>query len=173
PYLKSTQIYQCPSDTKAADTTTFPGSQNRGYTDYAYNGWLGPSTEGGVSQAYLTQSALTVMVCDSRGMGHSPEPSGADWEGSTLNMEDGLQTGVSAHLATFGDLTAAQRHLDGQNFLFADGHVKWYKGASGSQSAQVWSLCTPGSPGGALRAGCPAAPSGPYSGTSPTFSLVP
>ena len=178
PYLKSTQIYQCPSET----TAPMPDSvqpykappDNQGYIDYSYNGWLGIRSEGSASLALLTQSALTVMVCDSRGGGHHSDGSPADWIGTTLAMDDGMASGgISAHLATFADTTATQRHLEGQNFLFCDGHVKWYKGSNNTTSAVVWSLCTPGSAGGALRAGCPAAPSGPYSGSSPTFSLVP
>jgi prepilin-type N-terminal cleavage/methylation domain-containing protein len=169
PYLKSTQIFQCPSE------STGPNSDpaSTGYTDYSYNLWLGfPATR---SLSYLTQSALTVLALDARG----PANAQSTWTGSSLDFEDGGPYGTSpggatAHLAVFADTTGAQRHLEGQNTLLCDGHVKWYKGLNGSTSAAIYSLCTPSASGGSLvpECGTPTT-SGPFSGNNPTFNLVP
>ena len=133
PYLKSTQIMQCPSEPTAQDSN--PASN--GYTDYTYNVALGydfniyPGSRG-LSIAALTQSSLTVEVCDySSGAADS-------WPGDATNNG----------LANF-PINVATRHLDTQNFLFCDGHVKSLKGvnavpdATHSQSQKVYGSGTP------------------------------
>jgi prepilin-type processing-associated H-X9-DG protein len=35
------------------------------------------------------------------------------------------------------------RHLDGLNYAFADGHVKWLKSKSATELNKVWSGATP------------------------------
>ncbi len=150
PYLKSTQIYQCPSN---SDWTATSDPNTQGYVDYAYNldlGWDGSARS--TSIADLTQSALTVLACD------ESDPVVADSGNFADNWTAGCGTAVScaSGLATFRS-KSAQRHLEGQNFLLCDGHVKWFKGLSPTQSASVYSLATPGS----------------ASGNSPTFNRKP
>ena len=165
PYLKSTQIYQCPSETTVPNPPGNPGDD--GYTDYSYNlnlGWNGNSVK--VSQAVLTQSALSVMVIDDGRLGNANGRSDA-W---TAGCGGGTDCGGTAGLATFNGLSA-QRHLETQNTLFCDGHVKAYKGATTSQSATIYNSATPGSTGGSVFRG--TAGTGAVSGNSPTFNLTP
>ena len=126
PYLKSTQILQCPSETKPGTPTAAAG----GYSDYAYNVLLGydfgPFQSRGLSIAAITQSSLTVMVCDY----------------DSGNSDSWAQSATNNGLAQF-PTGVAQRHLETQNFLFCDGHVKSLKGASPTTSAVVYGSGTP------------------------------
>jgi prepilin-type N-terminal cleavage/methylation domain-containing protein/prepilin-type processing-associated H-X9-DG protein len=134
PYLKSTQIFQCPSD------STAPGLSETaaGYNDYAYNlylGWDGVNARG-LHTSILTQSARTVVFA---GEGAASGDDAAHWSAGCASSN--TNSGCAAGLATFRG-TNAQQHLDGQNFAFADGHVKWYKAASTNKSAQVYNWWT-------------------------------
>ena len=161
PYLKSTQILQCPSETTGPDANP----NNNGYSDYAYNlsfGYDGPGNKmRGLASAALTQSALTVMATDyasdsSGSFTMGTAPVGSVWSAAALETTTG---------------GAAQRHLETQNFLFADGHVKAIKGQTLNQSAAVYNACTPSVAGGAMAPdmACPS-PGGLVSGNSPTFN---
>jgi prepilin-type N-terminal cleavage/methylation domain-containing protein/prepilin-type processing-associated H-X9-DG protein len=140
PYIKSVQIFQCPSETTAFDATQLPSNTLSDYTDYAYNIWIGggyiSSTSGnllasiGLSQAALTSPSLTVLLID-----YAPRDS-------------------SSYLATVSSLVNGRvnqtilvpRHLDGTNMAFADGHVKWYgKNSNNTLFRNVWEAGTPGS----------------------------
>jgi prepilin-type processing-associated H-X9-DG protein len=147
PYLKSEQIFQCPSEPTGA-TTTFT-------TDYNYNLWMGWTSSvppGPISQAVLTQPSLTAVVFD------NISNSGNTWDAGGQGSAN-CSSGCTPALAYFRG--GAQRHLDGQNFMFADGHVKWYKGTTDRQSAAVYNVVTPGSGTGVV------------SGNSPTLNTTP
>lgn len=153
PYLKSTQLYQCPSE------STPPGSNPTvsGYTKYAINLYLvyglidadgtGVGSSGAKSLSVLTQPSLTVMMLDYQAStGTSAHSVGCS--GTTRPCTAGLAqypTGI------------ALRHLDGMNYSFADGHVKWYKSQNATTSASVYNSYTPST----------------TSGNSPTFKLDP
>lgn len=154
PYLKSAQIFQCPSEKLPPPVPALPASGN--YTDYAYNVYLGSNGAYPLvpkSIAALTQVALTVTLCDSEAGSANRYVTGCP-EAPLACSTPGLANFDSQ----FGtDKQVAQRHLEGQNFAFADGHVKWYKGSSGVQSAAVYNAATPGS----------------TSNSSPTFNPTP
>lgn len=132
PYIKSTQAFQCPSETTAPD----PKPENKGYTDYFYNGGLSSYDETariqvGRSSALLTNPTLTILGGDSVTENASfTLPRYID-----PNNGFGCYGLISAGNATSGncsngvalDRTAAMRHLEGANYVFTDGHVKWQK----------------------------------------------
>ena len=136
-----------------------------GCADFSYNlalGWEN-GVNRGLSIAALTQTSLTVMAIDNEtGYG----------DGWTSACNPGTVT-CAAALGVFGG-KAAQRHLETQNVLFCDGHVKAYKGATPTQSAIIYNTCTPGSVGGTTPTiGCPTPGASPVSGNNPTFNYAP
>ena len=145
PYVKSEQLFQCPSDTNPPPSgTTTPKPVQPGYTDYVYNVALGsqPGTGGtaagsGAALASIESTALCMMAIDGK------------INGTTATADNG-----SARMSTRGSGNPGyaasgnfdtKRHLEGNNMLFADGHVKWQKGqANASDSyATVYSSGTP------------------------------
>lgn len=107
PYLKSTQLYQCPSQEDASDADPL----HPGYTDYWFNRNL---------SAYrsnkLRQPNRTMLLGDANN-----------------GLDDIGKTDARYSLAFFPPLwftvntTPPYRHLEGANYAFADGHVQWLK----------------------------------------------
>jgi len=126
PYLKSTQILQCPSETNGPSSVpTSPG-----YSDYFMN-----TATQGISDASLNAPSLTVLLGDGVS-GNSAnrfdgcfnsyaDQTGSSFVGSACSSAQSYVT----NLISFTGVTAAGRHLDGANYAFADGHVKWLKGS--------------------------------------------
>ncbi len=149
PYLKSEQIFQCPSEItpppKGGDLST--RGATIGFTDYAYNLSLGfdPTvaayTPRGLPLSAVTHPAITVLAID-----FIPNISDSWTIGCTNNWLKG--PGCPVGLAVFSGTGTAQRHLEGQNTLLVDGHVKWYKAQSGTTSASIYSFYTPSSTSG-------------------------
>lgn len=153
PYLKSTQIYQCPSETNTPTssplpTAAHPGPYPSNYTDY----WINPSTAS-ISDASFASSSLTVLLGD--GDGTNPS-TGSDYGSSSryINRAGATVGGVTTTATCSTTLTTptnaitdagASRHLDGGNYAFADGHVKWFKASApgGSTIAGIANACSP------------------------------
>ena len=144
PYLKSTQIYQCPSETTAPQANP----QLAGYTDY----WINASATS-LSDASFTSSSLTVLLGD--GDGTAPS-AGSDYGSQSryINRAGAALGGVTTTATCATTLTTptnaitdkgASRHLDGGNYAFADGHVKWFKASAsgGSTIAGIANACSP------------------------------
>jgi prepilin-type N-terminal cleavage/methylation domain-containing protein/prepilin-type processing-associated H-X9-DG protein len=155
PYVKSQQVYVCPSD-------DIPQATKMSYA--ANRNVLGTDGGGiGGAMSRLNASAKTIMLFEARGRGSSQfnwndelagrvngggDASGAGngiigtlftwmYGGNAFYATGflGTQTGVAANDSThnFGSgqfYKGEGRHLEGSNFLFADGHVKWLKGAA-------------------------------------------
>jgi prepilin-type N-terminal cleavage/methylation domain-containing protein/prepilin-type processing-associated H-X9-DG protein len=133
PYIKSSQVFKCPSvSTTSSDPTA------TGYTSYSYNMMLANTANGtlnsGKSLAVLTQPTLTVMILD-------------DSPASARAWEWGCQLGAACTAGTGGPglakIAVAKRHLDGINISFCDGHVKWYKAATDTMMANIYNSITP------------------------------
>ncbi len=154
PYLKSTQIYQCPSDPQAP--VSGPGSAD--YTDYYINAALGNTgtqaaavyNNGGISQAALENSSLTILNIDGSGVTSTGRPNGsadARYRGNG-NGTTGTGSGTNSPSvpATGGFASSGgiyQRHLEGTNMSFADGHVKWYKTNASGDKGRIYRDGTP------------------------------
>ncbi|RYF41544.1 MAG: DUF1559 domain-containing protein [Cytophagaceae bacterium] len=137
PYVKSTQLYQCPSDTLGPN----PDPTQAGYTDYWYNATLsrasntnGPNNVS-VAIASISNASLTIM----NGDGESQNGSAAyrctgSASSNAAAFADTTQPGNAITTGFVVTSAVVNRHLEGCVFSFADGHVKWYKtNASGAK----------------------------------------
>ena len=140
PYLKSTQIYQCPSEpTPPTDNPVqpVPYVSTPSYTDYWYNCNLSAPSDTAtgfntsVSLSAAANPTLTVLNGDGSGGSGAYRCSGASSNGD--NNTGSPSTGGSGYVTT---AAVVARHLDGINLSFVDGHVKWYK-ANGAASGSV------------------------------------
>lgn len=149
PYTKSAQIYACPdrNDAKYRFTGTDDanGYTSAGYISYGMNYWLNsyfPNTGGAtpvptapIKMAVVVRPAETVWIAEINGVtaltdneyqcypsyyGSGGITTNTTYPNSRLNPTYGFDvTGPEAK----GRL--ATRHFDGENVLWADGHVKW------------------------------------------------
>jgi prepilin-type N-terminal cleavage/methylation domain-containing protein/prepilin-type processing-associated H-X9-DG protein len=135
PYLKSTQIFQCPSESNGPAAAT---SNSTGYSDYVSNVYDINAYAG--TLAGIVSTSQTALV--------------TDW--SSTHSELVLMYNVlwsNAITPDNGQVDQFHRHLGGNNFLFTDGHVKWLKpdavrsrggtpaytcGAGGTASPTTW-----------------------------------
>lgn len=168
PYIKSVQVYKCPSDrslpygiTKTVNGVVYPSVS----VSYAYNLDLPHPTYGaGAVLAKLNSSPKTVMLCEvtqTSGTVQTPDGLetsvisastngspyyvlGADYGNGTVGLgwfATGFMGGRGGPLVALPETGPAVgytdpgyyqyqtgRHLEGSNFLLADGHVKWFKG---------------------------------------------
>lgn len=99
PYIKSEQIFRCPS---LAETWT--PVTDRPASDYSINGFLSH----GLSIAVFNETAQQIAMAERA----------KDEEHTDYHTWDSGE---------FEDHIAPDRHLEGSNYLFADGHVKWLK----------------------------------------------
>ena len=142
PYIKSVQVLQCPSESNPQKGVWEPG-----FSDYAYNKVLtryvsaaGGAYDTGKSLAELEVSASSIMLSESSmrdaWVNLQPRYVGPD-NGESCSGIIGLSgTGDCSDLAAM-DRTAGRRHLEGANYLFADGHVKFQK------LTQIYGAATP------------------------------
>ena len=128
PYIKSYQVFVCPSNTRNTEfmndgANSNPGGISRTMVSYAaqkehgVNGAAFGSTEAaGPNIADFAAVAQTIMIADSNSASIEMRVSGPDYMG----------TGTAA-AATGGNPTLFAGHLSTMNALFADGHVKAMK----------------------------------------------
>lgn len=113
PYIKSMQVFRCPSQST--------------YTDKATGNELPVSTTpapGYFSYAYSTSLAAAGSFNNFNGMiGAIPYPSRTLMAGELRGLQDRvIPIGGIGGIA----FEVAPRHFDGANIAFMDGHVKWY-----------------------------------------------
>lgn len=124
PYLKATQIFQCPAQSDRRQSDAAPAQ--RQYTDYWFNARLSR-----VETQALTEIAQTIAL----GEGNDGKDA----------------TDARYHLLSIPEIwrkdenSPLHRHLDGANFAFADGHVKWlpathWKGALDATNGYTFRL---------------------------------
>lgn len=118
PYAKSDQLFDCPNVTPYTTNNTLSDYYN--FRSYGYNDYLG-FNPAGVALAQIGSPAETVMFGDN----HAHDP----------NTNYGFYRLIRPSVSTgeFWDMTngsvgrITNRHLEGANVCYADGHVKWSK----------------------------------------------
>ena len=122
PYLKSTQIYQCPSEKTPPDVNPV----STGYSDYFYNSNLGPGN-GGRFESRLENPALTIISGEAATFSANNSSNGGTITTTGKDAVDGKQDGLAVAQGQWNPATNGIIHLEGANYGFADGHVKWMR----------------------------------------------
>jgi prepilin-type N-terminal cleavage/methylation domain-containing protein/prepilin-type processing-associated H-X9-DG protein len=155
PYMKSVQIMQCPSEPNKQNLVPDgAGGHDFGWSDYFINGNLavytcsGPSCSApGIKISTVPNTSVVIMLGDS-GQGrdytqancYDYSSCGGGNPDMGVNIPPGwdcTKDGVVGYTAAgyIGDAAdwnamnpgAMKRHLEGANYAFSDGHVKWLK----------------------------------------------
>ena len=116
PYLKSSQIFQCPSETESPSAPATAAS-----TDYFYN-----TVVSGNNETLFNNSANTVLLTEGTG---------------NINID----SATASSPVYLGTPPAYARHLDGSNFSFVDGHVKWLQSTKATVGSMGSNIVTTGS----------------------------
>lgn len=125
PYVKSTQIFACPSSSSSSFTTytnspsgtlTFPALGHYGVNEYVIPGTAYVNSSG-FSAAGINAVSRLVMAGDCTG----PVTSNTMWRIINANNTSTIWYSVGGPADE-----RYSRHLGGSNILFADGHVKSY-----------------------------------------------
>ena len=141
PYIKSTQLFRCSSTGPGNDVNLPPGAKRNadwsGHTNYAINRRITGSfrnfVNGGppnpsanprpISLAGLEFSAATILLTET----HQHAAVGANLDdGGGWAWTDGHQFLLDGKHPIMNGQSPLKKHLDGANYAFADGHVKWY-----------------------------------------------
>lgn len=104
PYVKSVQIFVCPS------ATSDPTAPSYGYNRYLHNSYTGVVNTGGDALASVERPAECVMILDYNLL---------------YSIYADISTGRSYARGTAARQLVVAPHLNGTNVGFADGHVKW------------------------------------------------
>lgn len=143
-YFKNTQILRCPSVVIGAPTSVYP-NQSVGYTTYFNNSALSNNSGTPIvpcNQSQVLNPALSIMFGDGLPADSSGRSAGCDYAYLTgQNVGPNCIAGGFAKIPT----AAFNRHLEGINLSFVDGHVKWYPsgGTEGAScSTQLGNICT-------------------------------
>jgi len=140
PYVKSAQIYSCPSGTIRASGANVPISYGYAWTNAYPTGsacGAGSCGSGGRLSAY-NQTAKTVLLYEIAGVALNPQSTANFLVGwgcksrETYVTSTGVGNGATGQLlhpnapVWTGTATNNARHFDGANYLLVDGHVKYY-----------------------------------------------
>lgn len=130
PYMKSTQIFRCSSDTSATwNAPASPPAQNYYTTSYLMNAWMA-GTNKYTRQSAIQSTAQVVLLAEAKtdnALRDHFHP--FYW----VNNDPDATFSAYMHNTTFDDAKnetkefALTRHLDGFNVAYCDGHAKWTK----------------------------------------------
>jgi prepilin-type N-terminal cleavage/methylation domain-containing protein/prepilin-type processing-associated H-X9-DG protein len=118
PYVKSVQVFNCPSQSNTAYIGTYTG-QYTGNIHYGYSYYMA-----GRAAAAVPQVAITPLVMDSTYYLSAP---GSVCQGSKINTTYPELTWCKSTSTTDNDDPPIDRHLQTTVVAYADGHVKSVK----------------------------------------------
>lgn len=136
PYMKSIQLFRCPSDNGSVwNVPAAPPTDNYYTTSYLMNAWMAGSKEPpAFDRLSSIQSPSVVALLTESNRGNSTDVvAGGDhfhpffW-GDTPEEENSYMNGVTWNSSRqeTKEIPLTQ-HMDGFNIGYADGHVKWHK----------------------------------------------
>ena len=134
PYTKSTQIYECPSNTlnstltNDSNGTGYPAGTPLFHISYGINGW---------ANSWVAPGNTIAGVDDSSGTAIPTGGAMADVVDSARTLLVGESDRDFSELVAYGGFKG---HLQTCNFLFADGHVKAMKPSATIQNANMWTV---------------------------------
>jgi prepilin-type N-terminal cleavage/methylation domain-containing protein/prepilin-type processing-associated H-X9-DG protein len=152
PYIKSTQIFVCPSDSQHSYRLPGPGRANSEmgsyFNNFGYYGMTdkerGPIQNGAIALSMLEDSARTIVAGDTTGFNNNAGFYAGDTSDNfTISTFSG-QRFIASNYGSLENTGIIERHLETGNVLFADGHVKAMKVSqlSKTNSAGVWTMFT-------------------------------
>ncbi|RYX86380.1 DUF1559 domain-containing protein [bacterium] len=152
PYVKSTQLFACPSNTYNRELVYNSGGIPKsylcnGFGDFEGTDWGGarpmnrPNTGGGRNQAELNFPATTILVLENGYKRDEPEVWGVD----DLDV-----------VSTANNKVRFTNHLGTSNFLFTDGHVKSLKATASGVPLNMWNVANTTVANGASTGPAPA-----------------
>jgi prepilin-type N-terminal cleavage/methylation domain-containing protein/prepilin-type processing-associated H-X9-DG protein len=113
PYVKSKQLFVCPSEGSGAGNAQMSDANwtTADPADYVANFNVMPATSSGLSEAAIPTVSEVFLFWDC--------PAGGYFQNNTTYLPDtydGMRSGLAG---------GKGRHLEGDNYAFVDGHVKW------------------------------------------------
>jgi len=117
PYIKNQSVYHCPLD-RVSPYSYFNGVRA---AYLAHNNSFGP-----LDRRQLQYPSQYVLSGDTGAKGGGDK--GGNFDPLDADKDDYTQNCVGGPTAGSDVWMTWQRHNNGQNLLFADGHVKWYGG---------------------------------------------
>jgi len=141
PYIKNRQIFVCPSDpTRNAFSQVYDPSTD--YSDIAPSGAAYTAGYGMNTVHYASGPPTPPFWQPDSAI---VDPAGTVLVADSTDFEISYQSNAHGYLRSGAGET---RHLEGANYLFCDGHVKWLKptnvSCSASPSKCMWSIEDPG-----------------------------
>jgi len=122
PYLKNTQIFKCPSETDSS----IVGGLTTANVSYCFNNYYLQDPQGTTGQASGQALAAIEYVSETV---------------IFAEMTNGTGTRYVCRPGASSSTKPLTPHLNGTNFAFVDGHVKWFPGThSIFTSATLWDL---------------------------------
>lgn len=132
-YIKSVQLYRCPSDGSPRwDAPIVPPSTPPFTTSYILNGWFSSGKDNGFGKLSSVQEPSRAVMMGEKGDNLAAMLSVSDqfypfYWGSPPEQTVSTMMGSACWNAASNKPreVAVERHLEGANYLYADGHAKW------------------------------------------------
>lgn len=146
-YVKSADVFACPSDiNRARPRISYAINDNLGGYSTYFIGTYGVYKS--VSQAQMVAPSVSVLLLE---VTKAPvdvtnptelQSAGSDGEeflagNGNTRFATGMISGCKDYYTNYLGETNTARHLEGANYLAADGHVKWYKPETVSRGRNV------------------------------------
>ena len=161
PYVKSTGVYKCPDDVATA-TTSYMLNINFQSGFQNMSSWTAPASTVMLLETYNGPTFDITSPTENQSPRMYADVSGPDSGGQSAAGP------LGGRAFTGWDQAPTGRHTDGSNFLMADGHAKWLRGAAVS-SGYAPSLATCNQDGSPAVTGCSVGVN-KAAGTSGTFA---